>query len=129
MIFSMFTWDYAGAEQNNREMGIEIGKTGDLSIKNSQYVIQPFYVASNVARFNAPTGPAVHSFHWEPGKLSFKTVAVSSDNKPLAESAFTSGVPSPGVETVRMALYIVGQTENPNQTGAEIVIEKFEYLP
>ncbi len=126
--FSMFTYDYVGAEQNNREMGIEIGQTSDPSIKNSQYVIQPFYVASNVARFSAPTGPVIHSFHWEPGKISFKTVGVKSETKPFAEHEFSSGVPSPGQETVRMALYIFGH-DDPNQKGAEVIIEKFEYLP
>jgi hypothetical protein len=36
---------------------------------------------------------------------------------------------SPGVESVRMALYVYGKTDNPVQNGAEVVIEKFEYLP
>lgn len=129
IVFSMFTYDYAGAEQNNREMGIEIGQSNDPSIKNSQYVIQPFFVASNVARFTAPTGPAVHSFHWEPGKISFKTVNAAAEVKPFAEHEFSSGVPVPGSETVRMALYIFGPPEIPNLKGTEVIIEKFEYLP
>jgi hypothetical protein len=132
VVFSMFTWDYAGADQNHREMAIEIGRGSDPVSKNAQYVVQPFYVAANVARFTAPIGLVTHSFRWEPGRLSFRTKSGSLADpvaKILSEHVFTSGVPSPGVESVRMALYIYGQTENPTQNEAEVVIDKFEYLP
>ena len=132
VVLSMFTWDYAGSEQNNREMAIELGTPTDSAGKNAQYVVQPFYVAANVARFSAPAGAVTHSFRWEPGKLSFQSVLGSqlkAEAKPFSDHVFTSGIPSPGVETVRMALYIFGRTENPNQKGAEVVIDKFEYLP
>jgi hypothetical protein len=123
---SMFTWDYAGGDQNHREMAIEIRHRGDPANKNAQYVVQPFYVAANVARLNVPTGVVRHSFRWEPGKLTFRTV---SESETISEHVFTSGVPSPGVETVRMALYILGNTDNSEQNGTEVVIDKFEYLP
>lgn len=132
VVFAMYTWDYAGADQNNREMGVEISRWGDPTSKNAQYVVQPFYVAANVDRFTVPAGALTHSFRWEPGRLSFKTVR-GSVNGPgagaVGEHVFTAGVPSPGVESVRMALYIYGKTEHPVQNGAEVVIEKFEYLP
>ena len=72
--FGMFTWDDLGVEQNHREVGIEISRWGDPANKNAQYVIQPYYVAANVARFTAPAGRLTHSFRWEPGRVSFKTV-------------------------------------------------------
>jgi len=131
-VFSMFTWDYSGADQNNREMAVEVGYGGDPSSKNAQYVVQPFYVAANVAKFASRKGLVTHSFRWEPGKVSFKTVSGSLTDpgaKVLAEHVFTSGVPSPGVESVRMALYIFGLTETPAESEAEVVIEKFEYVP
>ena len=40
----------AGA-QNHREMGIEISQWGDPANKNAQYVVQPYYMPANVARF------------------------------------------------------------------------------
>jgi len=130
--FSMFTWDYAQGDPNNREMAIEVFHPNSVGPQNAQYVLQPFYVAANVAKFAAPAGAVTHSFRWEPGKLSFRTInGLLHDGKvdALAEHFFTSGVPSPGVESVRMALYFFGQNENPNQEGAEVVIEKFEYVP
>ena len=131
IVFAMFTWDYAGGDQNNREMGIEISRWGDPTSKNAQYVIQPFYVPANVVRFTAPAGVFTHSFHWGPGKVSFKTARGSlNDSAPdvISEYVFTAGVPSPGAESVRMAIYVYGKTDNLMQ-DAEVVIEKFEYLP
>ena len=132
VVFAMFTWDYAGDDQNNREMDIEISRWGDPASKNAQYEIQPFYVPANVARFTVPSGVLTHSFHWEPGRVSFKTVRGSvtdSVSQVISEQVFTSGVPSAGVESVRMALYVYGRTDNPVQNDAEVIIEKFEYLP
>jgi hypothetical protein len=130
--FGMYTWDYAGDDQNNREMDIEISRWGDPTSKNAQYEVQPFFVPANVARFVAPSGVLTHSFRWEPGRVAFRTVrgAINGPrSEVISEHVFTAGVPSPGVESVRMALYVYGQTDNPVQNGAELVIEKFEYLP
>jgi hypothetical protein len=130
--FTMFTWDYAGVDQNNREMAIEISRLQDPQNKNAQYVVQPYHVAANVTRFTALTGRVTHSFRWEPEKLSFKTVTGSEGDpaaQVLGEHVFTSGIPSPGVESIRLALYIFGKNENQLQKGVEVIIEKFEYLP
>jgi hypothetical protein len=132
VVFAMFTWDYAGDDQNSREMDIEISRWGDPASKNAQYEIQPFYVPANVARFTAPDGVLTHSFHWEPGRVIFRTVRghiTDSRSEIISEHVFTSGVPSPGVESVRMALYLYGKADNPVQNDTEVVIERFEYLP
>jgi hypothetical protein len=132
VVFAMFTWDYAEGDQNNREMDIEISRWGDPTSKNAQYEIQPFYVPANVSRFTVPSGVLTHSFHWEPGRVSFRTARGSVTDprsELISEHVFTSGVPSPGAESVRLSLYVYGKTDNPVQNGAEVVIEKFEYLP
>jgi hypothetical protein len=131
-VFSIFTWDYAGTDQNNREMDIEVSRWGDPTSKNAQYVVKPFYVPENVSRFTLPSGRLTHSLRWEPGRVSFRTVRGSesiNQARPVAEHLFTSGVPSPGVETVRMNLYIFRPTNVPLQNETEVVIEKFEYFP
>jgi hypothetical protein len=126
--FSMITWDDRGAEQNHRELGIEISRWGDPSNKNAQFVIQPYYVAANVARFDAPPGTLTHSFRWEPERVSFKTVR-GAPTDIVAAKELTSGVPSPGGEAIRINLYVFGYSPLPMQNQAEVVIEKFEYLP
>ena len=131
-VFSIFTWDYAGATQNNREMDLEISRFGDRTIKNAQYVVQPFYVAENTSRLDLPAGELTHSFDWEPGRVTFKTFRgadESSKTRPIAEHAFTSGVPEHGAESVRMNLYVFRTAREALHNEAEVVVEKFEYLP
>jgi hypothetical protein len=128
----MFTWDYAGAAENYREMDIEISRWGDPSSKNAQFVVQPFYIPANAARFVAPAGVLTHTFRWEAGRVAFRTVRgteAAGKTRPVAEHVFTSGVPSAGIASVRLNLYIFGGAKVPLQNGAEVVIEKFEYLP
>jgi hypothetical protein len=131
-VFGIFTWDYSGADQNYREVDIEVSHWGDPAIKNAQYVVQPYYVPANVDRFSAPAGTLAHSFHWEPGRISFSTARgpqSSAGARAVAEHVFTSGVPSHGIESIRMNLYVFGNAKIPLENGAEVVVEKFEYLP
>jgi hypothetical protein len=130
--FSMFTWDELGANENHREVDIEISRWGDPNSKNGQYAVQPYYVAANVTRFTAPSGRLIHSFSWEPGRLSFRTTlgsATPTGSSIVAHHVFTSGVPSPGGESVRMDLYVFGYSPTPLEHEAEVVIEKFKYVP
>jgi hypothetical protein len=112
---------------------VEISRWGDDASKNNaQYGIQPFYVPGNVAPFIAPSGTLTHSMHWESGRASFKTVRGSStlaEAPVVAEHVFTSGVPSPGQETLELLFYVVPSDKNPMQNESEVVVEKFEYLP
>jgi hypothetical protein len=131
-VFSMFTWDYAGTDQNHREMDMEVSRWGDPTSKNARFVVQPYYVPANAIRFPVPRGVLTYSFRWEPGRVSFRTVRgseVDSKTHPVAGHVFTSGVPSPGIESVRMNLYVLHGAKDPLQKGAEVVIERFEYLP
>ena len=131
-VFSMFTWDDSGQDQSHREFGVEITRWGDPSSKNAQYAVQPYYVPANVARFMAPPGVLTHTFRWEPGKASFQTVRGGTANKAsniVAERVFTSGVPVPGDELIHVNLYIFGGAATPLSKPAEVVVEKFEYLP
>ena len=82
--FGMFTWDEGAAEQNHRELDIEVSQWGDRRILNGQYVLQPYYVPANVVRFQAPAGPLTHSFRWEPGRALFRTT------RPTAFSVLTT---------------------------------------
>ena len=129
--FGMLTWDDQGAEQNHRELDIEISQWGDRKIPNGQYVVQPYYVPANVVRFPAPPGTLTHSFRWEPGRALFRTVrgAGATDGAQVAHHEFTSGVPTPGTERVRMNLYFFRYSPTPPQKEVEVVVERFQYLP
>jgi hypothetical protein len=133
VVMSMHTFDEFGAEQHYREMDVEIGHWGDAKSKeNAQYGLQPFYVPGNVAQFHQPAGTMTHTMVWEPGRVSFRTVRGASpngDGPVISQHVFTSGIPTPGQELLEFMLYFVASDTNPLEKGAEVVVEKFEYLP
>jgi hypothetical protein len=67
-VLTMFTWDGPAADQNHRELDIEISRWGESVSNNARYVVQPFYIAPNVASFAAPAGVLTHHIRWEPGR-------------------------------------------------------------
>jgi len=127
--FNIGTWDGSSI---NQEMNIEISRWGEATGKNVQYVVQPYFVAANVVRFLAPAGRLTFSFDWGPGRVAFRTVrGAESGGKAgiIAEHVFTSGVPSPGNESVTLHLYEFFNRRVRLQHKAEVIIEAFEYLP
>lgn len=125
-VFSMFTYDYASGTLRNREMNIEISRWGDPAKKNAQYALQPFDVATNVHRFNAPAGTLTFSFRWEPRRITFRTLRGSVR---VSEHVFTVGVPPPGIESIRAAFYVYRAAVVKLQQPMEVVIERFTYYP
>ena len=131
-LLTLVTWDGVGTESTRRELDIELGRWGNIDNTNVNYVVQPYYVPTNIVAFRVRPGPYTHSFEWEPGKAIFSTVATpgeASDRRVINQHVFTSSVPSPEGETVRIALYVFHQGHIPLSKANEIVIDKFEYLP
>ena len=131
-VFSMLTWDDLGQDQNHRELDVEISRWGDPANKDAQFVVQPHYVAANVYRFMAPAAAATHSFRWEPGRVTFRTLAgtgARGGTGSRAERTFTSGVPVPGNEAVHINLLYFRRAPAPPRAAVEVVVERFEYLP
>lgn len=122
-VFTMLTWDDTGPQ---REMDMEISRWGEPTAKNAQFVVQPYHVPANSVRFLAPAGPVTYVLNWEPGRASFQ--ATRGPSQIIAQHAFTSGIPSPGNESIHMNLYVFGN-RNPLRHGTEVIVEKFEYLP
>ncbi|HYI92402.1 MAG TPA: hypothetical protein VEX68_02565 [Bryobacteraceae bacterium] len=124
--FEMFTYDYASGALRNREMNMQISRWGDPANKNAQYALQPYEVPTNVHRFNAPAGTLTFSLRWEQGRITFRTRRGSTD---VSEHAFTAGVPPPGIESMRVALYVYRAAVSKLQHPMEVVIERFTYYP
>jgi hypothetical protein len=133
-VFGMFTWDYSAPQENYREFDIDITRWGDPAAHNAEYVIQPGVVPANVSRFMAPAGKLKHTIVWEPGRVTMLTAPASERDgtSVISQHAFTSEVATAGSESIRMTLYVY---RNPNgksldlQRPAEVVVDKFEYLP
>jgi hypothetical protein len=131
-LLTLITWDGVGTESNRHELDVELGRWGSLDNTNVHYVVQPYYVPANFVAFRVPPGLYTHSFQWEPGKVTFSTVAGSGNTtggRVLNQHVFTSGVPSPEGESARIALYVFHQGHIPLKNENEIIIDKFEYLP
>ena len=127
-VLGLLTWDEDAADQNHREFDVELSRWGDPAIANAQYVVQPYYVAANVHRFAAPAGRLTHSVRWEPGRAEFSTARGTGAGR-VAQHVFTSSVPVPGNERVRMNLYFFRFSPSQLQKTVEVVVEKFQYLP
>jgi hypothetical protein len=131
-LLTLITWDGVGTESTRRELDVELGRWGYLENTNVHYVVQPYYVPANFVAFRVPPGLYTHSFRWEPGKVMFSTVAGSSNatgGRVINQHVFTSAVPSPESESVRIALYVFRQGHIPLRNENEVIIDKFEYLP
>jgi hypothetical protein len=131
-LLTLITWDGVGTESTRRELDVELGRWGYLENTNVHYVVQPYYVPANFFAFQMPPGLYTHSFRWEPGKVTFSTVAGwgnTSGGRVMNEHVFTSGVPSPEGESVRIALYVFHKGHIPLKKDNEVIIDKFEYLP
>jgi len=130
-VLTLITWDGVGTESTRRELDIELGRWGYLEGNNVNYVVQPYYVPANFVVFRMLAGVYTHSFRWEPGQVMFSTVAGSGNTggRVINQHVFTSGVPSPEGESVRIALYVFHQGHIPLKNENEVIIDKFEYLP
>jgi hypothetical protein len=131
-VLTLITWDGVGTESNRRELDVELGRWGYLDNDNVHYAVQPYYVPANFVTFGTPSGAYTYSFRWEPGQVTFSTVAGSSNtvaSRVVNQHVFTSGVPSPGGESVRIALYVFHQGKIPLKNENEVIVDKFEFLP
>jgi hypothetical protein len=129
---SMYTWDPLGADQNFRELAVDVSRWGDPASMNGQYVVSPESVAANVFRFVVPAGRLTHSFRWEPGRVSFRTVRLGGTSRRddlVAERLFTVRVPTAGAENPHILLLYDRSSPKPPSRDVEVVVEKFAFLP
>jgi hypothetical protein len=133
VVLSLHTYDGSASDQYFREWDIEIGRWGRTgSRENAQFGIQPFYVPGNLARFTELPGRLTYSTLWEPGRVVFRVFqgsSIQSGARPFYGHTFNAGVPSPGNETLEVMFYIVASNKSSPQKSAEVVIDRFEYLP
>jgi hypothetical protein len=122
----MFTWDYSGTDQNNREMDVTIRRPSPERTARATFSLQPYQVSSNFHEFDLPPGACLHSFRWEAGQIQFVTTSAGSRKLIVARYNFTLGVPTPGLESARIALYL---HSNASLAEAEAVVDRFEYTP
>jgi hypothetical protein len=133
VVFGMFTWDFSTDQENHREFDINIGRWGDPGNKNAEYAVQPSFVPVNISRFAVPAGKLKHTMIWEPGRITMVTSrAGAHGTSVVSRRVFTSEVPTPGSESVRITFFVyhAPNEEFPDITHrAEVVVDHFEFLP
>jgi len=128
LMLQMFTWDYSGGSPNNREMDVVILRRQVAPLAIARFVVQPYQVSTNTYEFNMPPGAFLHSFRWEAEQIEFTTSSASNPKHVIARHSFTLGVPPPGLESTRIALYVPNSASQ-HPAEAEIVVDHFEYAP
>jgi hypothetical protein len=134
-VFAMYTLSDVGAasaNRNPREWDVEISRWGDPSGKNARYMVQPSYVGQNTFWYAAPSGTLTYEIHWEPGRVSMTTTRSAegaATASRVADHVFASDAPLPGDEKFRINLYDFQRGPQLLKHGAEVVIERFEFLP
>ena len=131
-VLTLVSWDGIGTESTRRELDVELSRWGHLDNTNVNYVVQPYYLPANFVAFRTPAGAYTHAFRWQPRQVTFSTAAGPRDPgaaRAINQHVFTSGVPSPDGQSVRIALYVFHQGPIPMKHGAEVIIDRFEYLP
>jgi hypothetical protein len=131
-VLDLYTWNSSDIEQNRRELDISLSRWGDPGGKNAEYVVQPYYVPQNVSTFSVGPGLMTYSMEWRKSAVSFATTQgpLGSGRASGPKShVFTSGIPSPERETAHINFCAWSNGKVPMHDDAEVVIEKFQYLP
>jgi hypothetical protein len=135
VVFGMFTWDYSSNQGNHGEVDINISRWADpQNANNAEFVVQPEFVPVNRSRFAAPAGKLKHTIHWEAGRVTMIIARATGNGSTtlVSKRVFTSEVPTPGSESIRMTFYAYS---DPNRKlpgvhrPAEVVVDRFEFVP
>jgi hypothetical protein len=127
-MLSLNTWSDDVDDQHHHELEVHVSRWGNPESKNAEFVVEPYYVPSNVYRFEMPTGPMTAIFHWMPGSATFTTQQPGSST-PVATWNFTTNVPTSGPEKVHMSLCEYAYGPVMLKQDMEVVIDRFQFLP
>jgi len=131
-VLGLFTWSDDPAF-SHREIDIEISRWGQENNENGQCVIQPYSIPQNGVRFELPPGltSSVHSFEWQPQRVSCQSIGVSAQSAWTTIHAHTSTefIPPPGDENARINLWLLGGQAPRYGRDVEVVISRFVFVP
>jgi hypothetical protein len=135
VVLGIFTWDNNDCLHNHREIDMEFSLWGDLQNQNnSQFVVQPWNVSTNIHRWNipAPIDSSTHSFIWQNDKIIYNSIYYSRHNN-LTQSVqhewtYTGPyIPNPGNENIRINLWLFNGIPPSDKKEVEVVITEFKY--
>lgn len=135
-VVGLFTWDNNAPEDNYREIDIEFSRWGIDNYENTQFVVQPSGKPGNIFRFNIKLDGekinTMHLFRWTEKSILFQSYyGHKKEKENLIKEWLYKGkdIPSTGGERVMINFWLVDGKSPSDQNEAEVVIDKFEFIP
>jgi hypothetical protein len=133
-VLGLFTWDDTAPGYNYRELDIEFSRWGEDEAENAQYVVQPWDHAGNRHRFNMTLqGPySTHWFTWVSSSVEFWSYQGHAPDlgDEIQHWLYGGGdVPPAGAGNARINLWLLNGVPPSDGQGAEVIIERFEFVP
>ena len=124
-------------ENDSAEIDIEFSRWNIPGNKNSQFVIQPGFVAENKLRYslNQTKKETTHWFNWQKDSIEFASyngnVSVNNSDKALIQRWVYSSEDNPvsGDERAKMNLWLFRGNPPTEILDNEMIISDFEILP
>jgi len=121
----------------NREIDVECSRWNNTAdTNNSQFVVQPYYLANQLVRYRVPPNLAntTHLFVWETNRISWQchTGAYSSTaTNVIASYVFNSAtnVPQSGDEVVHLDLWLINSNPPTDNNEVEVILKNFNFVP
>ena len=129
VVLGLFTWSDR-ARFAHREIDIEFARWGNAAdTTNAQYVIQPYDVASHLARFRQPADlSSTHRFTWRPGRIDWQS-RDAAGSVVASYSYAGSDVPPSGDERVRLNLWLFNGAAPTDGQPVEVIVSSFTFTP
>lgn len=136
VVLGLFTWDDMAPEHNYREIDIEFARWGEESAQNAQFVVQPWFVASNTYRFDVDLGGvySIHYFDWRVDSILFSIYRGNAHPPSLdsqVESWLYTGndIPPEGGSNARINLWLFNENPPSDSQEVEVIVRNFEFVP
>jgi hypothetical protein len=134
IVLGLFTWDDTDPGYAHREIDIEFARWGDAAGPNSQYVVSPWDHSGNRYQFNTTLSDntSTHSFEWRSSGVQFASYQGHAPNLGgMINTWLYTGpdVPPAGLGNARINLWLLNGAPPSDGQGAEVIIERFEFVP
>jgi hypothetical protein len=107
------------------EIDLELGRWGDATAANAQYVVQP-NASGRLVRFDLPLGRTRHVITWSPDEIRF--ASTTDAGAPVAAWAFDGAPrPHPGSHYLHLNLWFLG--DHAGGQPAELIVDEARFIP
>jgi hypothetical protein len=139
VVLGLFTYDDdPTGTGGHREIDVEMSRWGIAADPtNAQFVIQPYNIGGNLARWTIPSGaaPTTHSFKWSQGRVDFAAHNGAFVPPPASVPSIATwsntgaSIPAPGDGRAHINLWLFNGAAPTNGQEVEVVLSRFAFIP